>query len=184
MRSNADIWNEIEPFLKELVGVPREAAFKLQKESGMKSLGELRDLAKRLGIPVIKTSKLSPKVSGLATKQGEECLIVVNSQESKRRQEFTIAHEMGHIALDHSENDEAASATQELQATMFSSILLLATGTNHEELEKYFRENPEAALVGMIPLAIVGGFGLFVIGRFAVETICKLLSNEKAGIPK
>jgi Zn-dependent peptidase ImmA (M78 family) len=179
MRSNAEMWNDLKPLLDELTEVPARAVTSLSKKYKIESPKDLKEYIERLGIPIIKTSKLPAKVSGLVRRQGEECYIFVNRLKSKKHQNFTIAHEIGHIALNHSEDNKNAVASQELQATAFANMLLLSSGTDYEEIQEYYRENPEAAATVIIPAAIVVGFGLFVVGRFAVETICKLLSPQE-----
>lgn len=79
-------------------------------------------------------------VSGLLVRTGETAIIGVNSTQSRVRQRFTIAHELGHYLLhdgiqhhvDHtyrvnfrSEISSSATSTDEIEANFFAASLLM-----------------------------------------------------------
>lgn len=59
---------------------------------------KIAGLARSFGI-VVNVSSLGPGVSGQIKKDGAQYLIRVNRYEGKRRQRFTIAHEVSHFIL-------------------------------------------------------------------------------------
>jgi Zn-dependent peptidase ImmA (M78 family) len=61
---------------------------------------DLDRIAQRLEVPIY--SKPLPKeISGFLHRDGSDALIAVNSKHPKTRQPFTIAHELGHLILNH-----------------------------------------------------------------------------------
>lgn len=87
------------------------------------------------------------EVSGLLAREGERIVIGVNSLHSKARQRFTIAHELGHLELNHLElykdneihvdrnfrvmlrDEKASQATDpiEMEANAYAAELLMPT---------------------------------------------------------
>ena len=55
-------------------------------------------LAKRLGVEV-RYEPLNGNLSGMLFREGGRAIIGVNSLHARSRQRFTIAHELGHLAL-------------------------------------------------------------------------------------
>jgi Zn-dependent peptidase ImmA (M78 family) len=58
-------------------------------------------LARKSGVKVYKSSGLDSNTSGYCQIKKGEIRIVVNQTESLYRRRFTVAHELGHIALGH-----------------------------------------------------------------------------------
>lgn len=68
----------------------------------------LTPIVKKMGIKVIKDSaihELRPNESGASIFDGESWYIVYNDSEGRKRNRFTIAHELGHILLGHEMKD-------------------------------------------------------------------------------
>jgi hypothetical protein len=67
---------------------------------------DVEDLAKRLGAHIERRPH-SPEISGLLYRDqrvdGERIVIGVNADDALVRQRFTIAHELGHLLLNHNE---------------------------------------------------------------------------------
>lgn len=97
-------------------------------------------IIKKYGIRILK-GKLDD-VSGLLVRNSIELIIGVNSEQSKNRQRFTMAHELGHYLLhdgisSHLDRDyrvnfrsaESSQATnvEEIEANYFSASLLMPT---------------------------------------------------------
>jgi Zn-dependent peptidase ImmA (M78 family) len=81
----------------------------------------------------------SDDLSGVLIRKGETCTIAVNCSHSPLRRRFTIAHECGHLALQHEgevfvdkhilnrrdSNSSLAVDEQEIQANQFAASLLM-----------------------------------------------------------
>lgn len=68
----------------------------------------LTPIVKEMGIKVIKDSnihELKPNESGVSIFDGNFWYIVYNDNEGRKRNRFTIAHELGHILLGHELKD-------------------------------------------------------------------------------
>ena len=106
------------------------------------------DLCGRLGIGLVRYSDLQPEIAGLARSESSEGFsvcngsfgcpkIVYNDARTTNRVRFTIAHEIGHLWLEHTEE----SPEREFQADYFAGYLLaphplLAQyGENHSSRE-------------------------------------------------
>jgi hypothetical protein len=78
--------------------------------------------------------------------------ILVNRYESRVRQQFTVAHELGHHVLHLNPSPTAELAgfaegtDQEFQADQFASVWLI-WGTKPEEQGELLRRNPRAGMV-------------------------------------
>ena len=92
--------------------------------------------------------------SGFILREGRQTIIGVNTRTSRRRQRFTIAHEIGHLLLhegalivDHAvrvnwrdEVSGMATDTEEIQANTFSAELLMPRDFIIDSLEAYMEE--------------------------------------------
>ncbi|MGW5480463.1 ImmA/IrrE family metallo-endopeptidase [Streptomyces sp. NPDC004008] len=93
--------------------------------------------------------------SGFALRNGQTRIIGVNSATSPRRQRFTIAHEMGHLALhegkplivDHAmridwRNDVSSLGTndEEIEANAFAAEMLMPGRMIRSQVASYARE--------------------------------------------
>lgn len=98
------------------------------------------DLARRIGVPVFFTSFDQPDVSGMLVREGGRTEIRVRSDDSYNRQNFTVAHELGHHLLSHpgtwqdtkntmyrrsAWSDDSADRRAEYQANLFAAALLM-----------------------------------------------------------
>ncbi len=94
-------------------------------------------VAEKMGIKVEYQNFDDQNLSGCILRNGASALICVNSNESKNRQRFTIAHEIGHFML-HREDEgfvdkglnrnlESSKATdpKEIEANHFAAELLM-----------------------------------------------------------
>lgn len=101
----------------------------------------VEEIARAEGIQVVR-SPASGSESGFLLRDGNRITIGVNSQTSRRRQRFTIAHELGHwklhdgrLFVDHTirinrrnEVSSAATDSEEIQANAFAAALLMPEG--------------------------------------------------------
>lgn len=95
-------------------------------------------MARYLGAEVVR-ERLGRDVSGLLFRDDGRVLIGVNDLHSPKRQRFTVAHEVGHLALhrgrplllDHvrvnfrDANSSTATDTEEIQANAFAAEILM-----------------------------------------------------------
>jgi Zn-dependent peptidase ImmA (M78 family) len=114
-------------------------ALELLKRHGIvKPPVPVEDLARDEGIQVVRT-QASGTESGFILRDGRRIVIGINSRNSRKRQRFTIAHELGHwqlhdgqLIVDHTirinKRDEVSSAAkdyEEIQANAFAAALLM-----------------------------------------------------------
>ena len=66
---------------------------------------DVKGIVKELGISIFEDRDLSSEVSGYLRKAGDKWVIGVNPMHSKKRQRFTIAHELGHFLM-HTKNGQ------------------------------------------------------------------------------
>lgn len=86
----------------------------------------LVDIARGLDVSIIaRPCWVSPDFTGVAVQIDGFRLIVVNSLLMPARRAFTIAHELGHIALDHR---PPRNGNHERDANAYASELLMPTG--------------------------------------------------------
>jgi Zn-dependent peptidase ImmA (M78 family) len=95
-------------------------------------------IAASLGIPVDKLP-FSPELSGVLVRSPERTAIGINKNHPKKRQRFSIAHELGHYVLEHKgelfvdqtvlnkrdEKSQIAVDPQEIEANAFAANLLM-----------------------------------------------------------
>jgi len=111
----------------------------LDKHGVVKPPVPVEDIAQAEGIQVVR-SPASGTESGFLLRDNRRTIIGVNSLTSRRRQRFTIAHELGHwqlhdgqpLIVDHTirinKRDSVSSAAkdwQEIQANAFAAALLM-----------------------------------------------------------
>ncbi|HSX03065.1 MAG TPA: ImmA/IrrE family metallo-endopeptidase [Candidatus Saccharimonadia bacterium] len=88
-------------------------------------------LAYDLGLLVVSTEDLPEGMSGSISREGEGYVIYVNAKHSRRRQRFTIAHEIGHF-VEHRDyldsNDEILNPIKKV---------LLRTNTKPEQIPQH-----------------------------------------------
>ncbi|MCL2156816.1 MAG: ImmA/IrrE family metallo-endopeptidase [Methanobrevibacter sp.] len=84
---------------------------------------------------------LHEKVSGCSSKVNDDQLILINSQHSKGRQNFTLAHELYHLIYEDNEEWLICGSVKknhfsEKEADNFASSLLMPSGALHEYMKK------------------------------------------------
>jgi len=121
--------------------VSDRSVLELLKQHGIvKPPVPVEDLARSEGIQVVRT-QASGTESGFILRDGKRIVIGINSRNSRKRQRFTIAHELGHWRLHHdgrplivdhtiriNKRDEVSSAAtdhEEIQANAFAAALLM-----------------------------------------------------------
>ncbi|HDL02129.1 MAG TPA: ImmA/IrrE family metallo-endopeptidase [candidate division Zixibacteria bacterium] len=118
-------------------------------------------IAAKIGIVIYKTDKLPDNVLGSARLTNTGIwVIVVNSNQIFTRLRFTIAHEIGHIVLNHSHSEYHLATPhntwQEREANIFASELLMPVTkfkdlyfnrhiTDDLDIAKYFKVSKQAA---------------------------------------
>ncbi|MGY6126057.1 ImmA/IrrE family metallo-endopeptidase [Paraburkholderia strydomiana] len=117
---------------------------------------------------------LESELSGLLLKQEDGVIIGVNSQQARTRQRFTIAHELGHLVMEHQgemfvdgtvlRRDEKSSRAidpLEIEANGFAAALLMPAAWVERELNEGKNASPnESAADATARLA--KGFGVSV----------------------
>lgn len=97
------------------------------------------DIARRLGVTVRRESFVGNLSGVLIRKHGTTPVIAINAGDSQRRQRFTVAHELGHLVLNHkgdlfvdhtilNRRDSRSSTAldpQEIEANSFAAELLM-----------------------------------------------------------
>lgn len=89
---------------------------------------DVEQIARSLGFQIVRIQSVGDELSGLVTLKHK--LVGVNGNHHRRRQRFTIAHELGHIALGHP--PESRCSIREIacfnrEADTFASELLIPT---------------------------------------------------------
>lgn len=114
-------------------------------------------VAKQLGCTVM-FQTLKSDLSGLLINRPGKCLIGVNSHQSKTRQRFTIAHELGHFVLQHKgemfvdgtvlrrdENSGRAIDPREIGANQFAAALLMPSDWVYQKLAENRKQSPDSS---------------------------------------
>lgn len=110
---------------------------------------QVDDIAKKMGIQI--SYAPSDEYSGmLIRKEGEQALMGVNSNESKNRMRFTIAHEIAHyifdkktaVSIDYRNNGSTLDKSlEEKRADLFAANLLMPKKWLQLDIEKISRED-------------------------------------------
>jgi Zn-dependent peptidase ImmA (M78 family) len=127
------------------------SAYSLLKHYGIdKTPVNVENIAERMGV-VIARHHFAGSESGFALRNDQQGIIGVNTRTSRKRQRFTIAHEIGHLMLhegtplivDHNiridRRDDVSSIgtdSQEIEANAFGAALLMP----HEFVIDHVRE--------------------------------------------
>ena len=140
------LFDEIElvPFLEMPrlpPGIGPEDAAMLMRRMWRVPSGPVRNLValvEAAGVPVLPMDSMPAKQSGVSHK-GRVCdwLVAVNSQHPASRQRFTLAHELGHVVLNHDAEvvvDRSRQAELEQQANTFASAFLMPGDDARREL--------------------------------------------------
>lgn len=89
---NANLWNRVDATEREIV----------EQFVDTNPPIKIGELASKLGLDVMRSASLPPKISGLIRPSQKARLgfeILVNKYESPERQRFTVAHEVAHFLL-------------------------------------------------------------------------------------
>jgi hypothetical protein len=133
------------------IWIPGAEAMRLKMEMKVNSPHDTPAALKDAGYEVY-AADLPVKVSGVAAVVDGRRYIVVNRDESRAQQQFTLAHELGHHVL-HLNPSPAAelvgfakTTDQEFQADQFATVWHV-WGTEPKEREELLRQNPRAGMV-------------------------------------
>jgi Zn-dependent peptidase ImmA (M78 family) len=129
---------------------PEREAQRLLERFGITAVPvDVEALAGALGAR-IRRQRLSHSISGLLYRDADQIVIGVNERQPKRRQRFTVAHEVGHLAmhpgrpllLDASvrvnwrdDDSAAASDREEIEANTFAAAILMPASLVRRELD-------------------------------------------------
>lgn len=120
----------------------------------------IEDIAEGLGAMIVRNNFDGPE-SGFALRDGKSIIIGINTRTSRKRQRFSIAHEIGHVVLhplnalivDHSvrmdwRDDVSSLGTnkQEIEANAFGATLLMPHEMVIDHVKKYISRVPNLAL--------------------------------------
>lgn len=103
-------------------------------------------------------------LSGVLMRRHGEAVIAINASDSLKRQRFTIAHELGHFALDHKGDvfvdhtminrrdarSAAAIDNQEIEANAFAAELLMPSQMVLKNLNEILFINPDISEVELV----------------------------------
>lgn len=131
---------------------PEEAADRLLSEMNIQEIPTpVEKLAHKLGAKIsYEPFDGKDEISGVLIKEGDRTVIGINSSHAKRRQRFTIAHEIGHLVLKHRGdifvdktvriNRDSKSALaidkNEIEANGFAAALLMPRKQIIREVQK------------------------------------------------
>ncbi|MFL9873836.1 ImmA/IrrE family metallo-endopeptidase [Paraburkholderia megapolitana] len=138
---------------------PENRALETLKAAGVVAAPvDVEVVAKQMGCKVM-FQALKSDLSGLLVNQPGNCLIGVNSHQSKTRQRFTIAHELGHFLLQHKgemfvdgtvlrrdENSSRATDPQEIEANRFAAALLMPAEWVYAKLTENRKQSPNGSV--------------------------------------
>ena len=118
-------------------------------------MGESLRIERNLTVARVVFQALNSELSGLLLKQEDAVIIGVNSQQARTRQRFTIAHELGHLVLEHQgemfvdatvlrrdENSSRAIDPLEIEANGFAAALLMPARWVERELNEGKNASP------------------------------------------
>jgi Zn-dependent peptidase ImmA (M78 family) len=144
------------------MGRPESAAQELIVATGQQDdfRIDVELIASHLGAEVV-LDRLDREVSGLLYRDGEHIVIGVNASHVDRRQRFTVAHEIGHLALhpgrplfmDHVRVNyrDAVSSTatdlEEIQANRFAAEILMPREKVVAEVRRLTASSTAASVV-------------------------------------
>lgn len=130
--------NEMPAVAAGATGVEAAAAVRRTWRVPDGPLTDLIGLIESAGIPVIPLDSFHEKQSATSHRgRWYEWMIAYNDSHPASRQRFTIAHELGHIVLDHDASmatDDEAAAQMERDADAFASALLMPAEDARREL--------------------------------------------------
>lgn len=141
-----------EDFNKPKIKFARDAARQLLKTAKISSYPiKLKDIAKNFPDLIIDGEELEDEISGMQATYKGVSFIRYNTNHSTKRNRFTVAHELGHAVLGHTQecnrNLLTSKNPQEIEANQFAAELLtplellqkaVVTASTVEQLAKAF----------------------------------------------
>lgn len=130
--------------------IRREVLNILQRAEVLAPPVPVEKIAKMLGARVVSTD-FNNEISGLLVRRGSDIVIGVAKEQSKTRQRFTVAHEIGHLVLHEGEEvhvdrefrvklrSQASSTAvdvDEIEANAFAASLLMPESLLREDVRK------------------------------------------------
>lgn len=118
---------------------------------------KVEEIARSQGIEIVRHRFEGPE-SGFALRDGSRRIIGLNTQTSRRRQRFTVAHELGHLLLHEGKiivdqavlrvdlrNDVSSMGTdvEEIEANTFAAALLMPESIVFDHVLKLVRANSQ-----------------------------------------
>lgn len=151
----------IEEMTKPRTDWAREEAKKIREAFGENHLPvELKYIVGALNIPV---QKAELNIDGIAQMDNEgTAFIMYNSKAPEERQRFTVAHELGHVVLEHvsiGQSSQLSNKSQEEEANAFANALLvpandlkefMKTSRKIEEVSKRYWVSNDVALLAVM----------------------------------
>lgn len=140
MENETTIDEIVSDIVKPRYTLARTEAKKMWKDTAESKIPViLKDIVKQLDI-VIRPAKLT--IDGITRMdQSGVCMMMYNSAQPVCRQRFTVAHELGHIALEHisplESSQQISSLSREKEANAFAGSLLVPS----EDLKKFTQNN-------------------------------------------
>lgn len=116
---------------------------------------KVEEIARSHGVEIVRHRFEGPE-SGFALRDGSRLIIGLNTQTSRRRQRFTVAHELGHLLLHEGKiivdqavvrvdlrNDVSSMGTdiEEIEANTFAAALLMPEKIVFDHVVKLVRAN-------------------------------------------
>ena len=144
-------YSKIEHLVREL----------LQKNSVISAPVAVENIATAEGA-AITIQRFNNEISGLLLRNGHQNIIAVEKQQSKARQRFTIAHELGHLLLHDGEEirvdtnfrvnlrspeSSTAEDIEEIEANAFAASLLMPDHFLRSDLQNFVLDIDDARQV-------------------------------------
>lgn len=127
----------------EFVSRPVRAAIDLLNSHDVAAFEKLPLLAQRAGLTIRSRDGLPVDVSGCSFVADGRRYVVLNKSQSPERATFTLAHEMAHHILHHSQMSTTWTPIEEMEADLFAFAVLTST-TSLSDRQRYMRENVDA----------------------------------------
>ena len=118
-----------EDYSKPRVGLARNLARNLLKKARINSYPILiKEIARQIPELHIDGQEMEDGISGLEATYNGVSFVRYNLRHSAKRNRFTVAHEIGHLLLGHSDNNDSTSLgsknPKEIEANQFAAELL------------------------------------------------------------
>lgn len=109
----------------------------------------VESIAKQLDISILKTPQTEADLSGFLVRERNKTIVGINSAHDRKRQRFTIAHELGHYCLHRivgvhvdrvkyrNSRSSAGTDFEEIEANAFAAELLMPSDFIRREMKQY-----------------------------------------------